>query len=226
MCSSDLNHTAFFGLEVYLLVSFLLSRDPQLNIKTLVWEGFAEGPLGPWFRAFGCETVKIDSAVESLKGGVSILIMPEGVDATDVRNRFNVFHTGFLRMIKQYQVPIIPIGFYGVDQSIPWWVTHQKSLVEKFMKPVNPNFNFFLIPKLPILRPTKIVFNVGQPIMLTAKSLETEDKIRRKTQEIRTVIETLVDQAEAYRTEKIESSIWNRIFHKMVEGKITYLDQP
>ena len=148
--------------------------------------------------------------------------MPEGVGATDVRNKFNKFHTGFMRMIKGHPVPIIPIGFYGVDESIPWFVSHNKFLVEKFMKPVDPTFDFFLLPKLPIIRPTKIVFKVGTPIMLDPKDLSTEEKIQSKTKEVQSIIEGLVHDAESLREEKINANPLNKIYHKVFQGNVTY----
>lgn len=222
-CLLVMNHTAFFGLEVYLLGSYLLDHDPEQRLKTMVWRGFTEGPAGVWFRALGCETATIQEGIRSMEEGYSALIMPEGVGATDVRNRFNHFHTGFLRMIQAHPVPIVPIGFYGVDEAIPWFVTHNNWLVEKLMKPVDPNFDFMIIPKMPLFRPTKIVFKVGEPIHLTKKYLDSEDKIQRKTKDIQKIIENLADEAEQYRDETISASSLNSAFHKLVQGKITYI---
>jgi len=64
-----------------------------------------------------------------------VLVLPEGVGATDVRNRFNAFRTGYLRILKEEPVPIIPIGFSGVDEAIPWWVLRNRFLADTFMKP-------------------------------------------------------------------------------------------
>lgn len=220
-CLIVMNHTAFFGLEVYLLGSYLLDRDPDQKIKTMVWRGFTEGPAGAWFKALGCETASIDEGVRLLEAGYSGLIMPEGVGATDVRNRFNRFHTGFLRMLKEHPVPVVPIGFYGVDEAIPWLVTENPWIVDKFMKPVDPTFDFMILPKFPIFRPTKIVYKVGEPLHLTADDLDTEDKIQGKTKEIKGIIEQLVDDAEAYRQEQIAASPLNEMFHNLVQGRIT-----
>ena len=218
-----MNHTAFFGLEVYLLGSYLLDQDPEQRIKTMVWRGFTEGPAGIWFRALGCETATIEEGTRLVKEGNSALIMPEGVGATDVRNRFNKFHTGFLRMLQKHPVPIVPIGFYGVDEAIPWFVSNNKLLVDKLMKPIDPSFDFMIIPKVPVFRPTKIVFKVGEPIHLTKKDLNSEKKIQSKTREIQSIVEQLTDEAKEHREEMIHSSLLNTAFHKLVQGKITYI---
>lgn len=218
-----MNHTAFFGLEVYLFGSFLHARDTELDFRTLVWKGFAEGPMGPWFRAMGCATASIGTGAKLLRDGKTVLILPEGVDATDVRQKFNTFHSGFLRMIKEHPVPIIPIGFTGVDEAIPWWVTENPLLAEKFMKPVNPAFDFFMMPKLPTLRPTKVVFKVGDPIHLSADDLATEEKLKNQVSNVRGVIEGLVADAEVHRAASINRSPLNSAFHRLVEGKITHI---
>lgn len=223
-----MNHTAFFGLEVYLMGSYLYANDTSLDMRTLVWEGFSEGPMGEWFTTLGAETAKIARGTELLTEGKSVLIMPEGVDATDVRNKLNVFHTGYLRMIQGAlaagkTVDIVPIGFSGVDQAIPWWVTNNEFLVNKVMKNVDPNFDFFLLPKLPAPRPTKVVFNVGDPITLSADDLSTEEKLKARNHLILDEIEGLMDAAEKHRANTINSNPINRLYHKVVAGSISRL---
>jgi 1-acyl-sn-glycerol-3-phosphate acyltransferase len=218
-----MNHTAFFALECYLLGSRLLSTHEDLDYRTLVWQGFSEGPGKLWFQSIGCETASISLGHQRLKEGKSILIMPEGIDATDVRNRFNRFHTGYLRMLKGVDVPIIPVGFFGIDQSIPWIVAHQKKLEALLMKPVNPDFDFILFPKFPILRPTKVVFSFGEPIYPSTDKLVTEEGIREVNQKVKDNIASLVDQSEQHRKHQIQQSSLNRWFHKVVEGQITEL---
>lgn len=218
-----MNHTAFFALEVYLIGMYLHAKDPSIDMKTLVWKGFSEGPAGIWFRTLGAETASIAKGSELLKNGTSVMIMPEGVDATDVRNKFNVFHTGFLRILREHPVKIIPIGFTGVDESIPWWVTENKFLAEKLMQGVNPQFDFAMFPKLPVVRPTKVVFNIGDPIEFSAADLESEEQIKGARDHVRDTIVSLVDGAEQHREKQIAKSKLNSLFHKVVAGKISRL---
>ncbi|PID42525.1 MAG: hypothetical protein CSA52_01390 [Gammaproteobacteria bacterium] len=218
-----MNHTAFFGLECYLLGSQLLSMYPKLDISTLVWKGFAEGPAGLWFRQLGCQTASIKVGRELLSEGKTILILPEGIDATDVRNRMNKFHTGYLRMLQEKNVPIIPIGFYGIDQSIPWLVVHQPYLEEKLMKPVNPDWDFLPIPKVPVFRPTKVVFSIGEPVYLSAADLADEDAIHATNRRIKLRVSELMQDAEIHRSNAIEKSRANKLYHKLVAGRVSNL---
>lgn len=221
-----MNHTAFFALECYLIGSHLLSAYPELDYRTLVWKGFSEGPAGLWFRNLGCQTASIKAGQDLLHEGKSILIMPEGVGATDVRNRINPFHTGYLRMLQAKNVPIIPIGFHGIDQSIPWLVAHNAWLEKKLMKPVNPNFDFLLFPKLPVFRPTKVVFSVGQPIHLSKAHLKDEEALGATNARIQQAISELMSQAESHRQTAIGQSRLNKLYHKTLEGNISKLRLP
>lgn len=218
-----MNHTAFFALECYILGTFMHAQDAKINMRTLVWKGFSEGPLGVWFRGLGCETASIQRGAELLNEGVSVLIMPEGVDATDVRNDFNVFHTGFLRILKEKPVKIVPIGFTGIDNANPFWISENPKLAKMQMAGVNPDFNFAMFPKLPIFRPVKVVYNIGEAIEVTAAELETEDGVKAKRDAVKDVIVNLVADAQKHRDEKIAGSKINRLYHKVMDGKHSYL---
>jgi 1-acyl-sn-glycerol-3-phosphate acyltransferase len=221
-----MNHTAFFGLEVYLLASHLLTVDQGFIIKTLIWEKFMEGPMGHWYRHLDCISANINSAAKALDEGDNILVLPEGTDATDVRNRINRFHTGYLRILQQTPKTIIPIGFHGIDQAMPWLVTTNRFIVEKMAEPLGLGMDYYVFPKFPILRPTKIVFSIGEPIVVSPKELSSELKLQAKNQEIKNTISDLMRQAEHHREEKINSSPIRKLFHKIIDGTHTILPPP
>lgn len=221
-CLFVMNHRAIIGLEVYLFGAWLHARYPHQQLTTLAWKGFVEGPLGPYFRALGCRAASVQTGARELRKGHSVLILPEGVGATDPRHRFNPFHSGFLRILRRQPVTLVPIGFYGVDEANPWWVTQQPWLVEK-MRAVDKNFDFALLPKLPMLRPVKVVFQVGEPMYYSADALASEAQIKQETNTVKHTIESLVLQAEQYRRQRIDASLLNRLFHQLVEGKVQSL---
>jgi 1-acyl-sn-glycerol-3-phosphate acyltransferase len=225
-CMYVMNHTAFFSLESYLISTFLINRDPNLDIYTLVWKRFFEGPLAKWFKEMKCETATIENGAKLLAEGKNVFTLPEGTDATDIRNELNIFHTGYLRMIKKTPKKIIPIGFYGVDKSIPWFLTTNKHVVKKMMEPMNIGLDFYIFPKLPVFRPVKIVFNIGKPITLTPAQLKTENKIKTANEKVKNIIKNLVEISKTHRENSINSSVINKVFHKIIEGKHTILPPP
>lgn len=218
-----MNHTAFFGLEVALLMAHLLHKDPEHDFRILAWRGFVNGLLGPWFRRMGCQEATIKNGIDLLARGKSVLIMPEGVGATDVRNTFNHFHTGYLRMLKEVPVPIVPIGFYGVDQANPWLVYSHPSLSKLWERAIGQPFDFLLAPKFPVFRPVKVVLNVGKPIHFQTEDLANEAALQASNQRIRSTIIELVNGAEKYRTTRINDSRANQLLHRFLDGEHTLM---
>src|SRR5262245_14746676 len=83
-----MNHTAVLGLEVYLLYAALRRLRPAARRpRTTVWPPFLSVPaLGAFYRAAGCLPMSVEGAAAVLRSGDSVLILPEGPDATDVRD--------------------------------------------------------------------------------------------------------------------------------------------
>lgn len=222
-----MSHTAFFGLDGYLLAGQLAELGIDRPLRTLVWRRFLDGPMGRWFKTLGCIDASVENASEALLRGENVVVMPEGTDATDVRNRINTFHTGYLRIAQRVPgLKIVPLGFYGVDQAIPWWVTTNKFIVKKMMEPLDIGLDFYLLPKVPFPRPTKVVFAFGEPITYNPQDLETETALQSRNREMRDRIRKLIDQCEEHRDTTIKSSLANTIFHKLVGGETTILPWP
>lgn len=218
-----MNHTAVFGLEVQLFLAYLLSRDAGYDLRVLVWPGYLNSPIGRLMRAMGCAEATIDGGAEQLKTGKSVLIMPEGVGATDVRQRFNSFHSGYLRMLKAAPHPLIPVGFFGVDQSIPWVALQNRRIARYLMGSIDPSFDFLIAPKPPLFRPVKVVLNIGKPRTLEKEELSTEDRLQETNRKIREDIITLAQDAERYRQECVAASPLNRLYHRWMDGEHSIL---
>jgi len=212
-----MNHTALLGIEVYLFHAALARVRPTApRVRTTVWPPFLEVPLlGSWYRAGGCLAASVPSVVECLRSGESVLILPEGPDATDVRNEVAPFHAGFLRVVKELggelDVPVVPIGWYGVDEANPWVVTTRPLLVRLLMKPAMPGFDFALVPRLPLMRPSKVVMSAGLPMRFVADDLATESKLRDQVERVRDRVIALIGEARALRAHRMQSSLRERL---------------
>lgn len=214
-CLFVMNHTALVGLEVYLLYAGLERLRPGApRIRTTVWPPFLDVPLlGAWYRSGGCVPASVEGAVDALRSGESVLFLPEGPDATDVRDEIGPFHAGFLRVIQEEPVPIVPFGWCGVDEANPWFVTTNKLLVNLLMKPAMPRFDFALVPRLPLLRPSKVVFVAGEPIELSPDQLDTEDELRAQVARVRDAVAGLVAEATRLRDQRIHEARGERVLH-------------
>lgn len=221
-CVFVMNHTAILGLEVYLLAAALDQLRPDAPLpRTTVWPRFLAMPvLGAFYRASGCIPMSVDGAAAALREGQSVLILPEGPDATDVRDVVGPFHTGFLRVVRALadegrQVRVVPLGWAGVDEANPWWVTTNPLLVRLLMKPFMPRFEFALLPRLPMLRPSKVVFVAGEPLTLAREDLTDHEAFARTAARIRELVIGLAERAATLRRERIAASTAERLLHRV-----------
>jgi 1-acyl-sn-glycerol-3-phosphate acyltransferase len=220
-CIFVMNHTAILGLEVYLLNAALHRLRPDAPPPhTTVWPRFLSMPvIGGFYRAAGCIPMSIDGATAALRAGDSLLILPEGPDATDVREAVNRFHSGFLRVVRALQgerdIPVVPFGWAGVDEANPWRVITNPALVRLLMKPLMPRFEFALLPRPPMFRPSKVVFVVGAPLRFTRADLAGEAALAAQVTRVREAVIALVAQATALRRDRIEHSAAERLLHRV-----------
>lgn len=218
-CIFVMNHTAIIGLEVYLLYGALERLRPDApRPRTTVWEPFLRMPLlGRWYRSGGCLAMNVEAVADVLREGDSVLILPEGPDATDVRDEVGPFHAGFLRVVKELagerQVPVVPLGWSGVDEANPWFVTTHPLLVKALMSPFMPSFDFALVPRPPLLRPSKVVFVAGEPMSFSAQELADEAALRAGVARVRDSVVDLVDRARDLREQRIDESAAERVLH-------------
>jgi 1-acyl-sn-glycerol-3-phosphate acyltransferase len=214
-----MNHTAILGLEVWLLYAALRDLRPGApRPRTTVWPPFLEMPvLGEFYRAAGCLPMSVEGASTALRRGESVVVLPEGPDATDVRDEIGPFHAGFLRVVKalapEMDVPVVPLGWAGVDEANPWWVTTHPTLVRLMMRPFMPRFDFALLPRPPMLRPSKVVFVAGEPMRWGAEQLATEQDVRAEVARVRSAVASLANEAAAIRRRRIEQSPVERALH-------------
>lgn len=224
-CVFVMNHTAILGLEVYLLGAALDRLRPRAPLpRTTVWPPFLTLPvLGAFYRAGGCFPMSVDGAVAALRAGDSVLVLPEGPDATDVRDTVGPFHAGFLRIVRALQgerdVPVVPLGWAGVDEANAWWVTTHPLIVRLLMKPVMPGFDFAIVPRPPLLRPSKVVFVAGEPLRFTIDDLVDERAIRSQVARTRATVVALVAEAAALRRRRIDDSFVERALHRVTGAR-------
>ena len=90
--------------------------------------------IGSWMKLMGCIFVErgnsasaqqsLDEAVQALRGGVSLVIFPEGTRSGSKKMKH--FKTGFARMAIRAEVPIVPIvmqGTYQLKRGDAIWIT-------------------------------------------------------------------------------------------------------
>ncbi len=216
-------HAPFLQLDTMLLLLRMAQREPNRIIRPLAWRGFLRWPLSRVARGVGARPASITEGVQILRRGESLLIYPEGIDAGDPRKEMNHFHSGFLRMLAQQPVPVIPIGHYGFNESLPWMVTRNSLLVEKLMKPINPRYDYLAIPKSPLPRPVKIVFNIGEAVDIPPQALQREAGIQRWKELMQELLLDLCRDARDRRERAVRANPLNQKYHEMLDGSTTLL---
>lgn len=201
------NHALTF--EAVLLNYFLLMHQAGI-VNTLVYsEAFKVPLVREFFRSCQCRPVSVGTGAECLKKH-HILLFPEGMDFIrglgdpDSAPRF---HTGFLHMARQFlssngrkTVKIVPIAHAGVERALKFWVIKNQFFLEKIIKPM-ANYPFWVIPKLPFLIPTKVVFNWGEPVRLKLDDIKSDKKIHQWSERFRGVVQDLRKSAISLRDE-------------------------
>ncbi len=180
-------------LEVVLIHYFFHLH--QLGIlRTLVYkEAFRLPLIREIFRMGQCLPVSVEAGKEALKKN-HVLIFPEGMEFIKryLKQDYVVkFHKGFLHIAREFlqetgakRIHVVPVGHDGVDYTVKFWVVNQPWLVEKFIKPYL-HYPFFILPKVPLIFPSKVVMNWGVPRSLTFNELKDDKSISKLTQEFR-----------------------------------------
>jgi 1-acyl-sn-glycerol-3-phosphate acyltransferase len=190
-------------LEAALLCYYFHFRQLGM-VRTLVFkEAFRLPLIREFFKSGQCLPISVAAGKKALKND-HILLFPEGMDFIKhyVKQDYVVkFHKGFLRIAREYlqetgakHVHIVPVGHDGIDHTIKFWVINNPFLVENFIKPYL-RFPFFVLPKAPILFPTKAIFNWGQPRKIGLDELKDEKSMVKLSNEFRNEMLRLKNRA-------------------------------
>jgi len=183
-------------LEAVLLNYFLLIKGAG-KVATMVYrEAFRIPLVREFFRSCQCVPISVDNGAQWLKKR-HVLLFPEGMDFINGYinpDRVPAFHKGFLRMAKQYlkesgkkSLMIVPIAHVGLEQALKLWVIKNKFVMDTLIRPFI-DYPYFVLPKLPFLWPSKVIFYWGLPARITLRDLSTEKKISKKMNDFRSAL--------------------------------------
>lgn len=191
------NHALTFEAA---LINYLLLIHKAGHVGTLVYpEAFKLPIIREFLRSCQCVPISIDRGARTLKKR-HILLFPEGMDffrgLSDPDNT-PPFHTGFLRMAMRHleesgrrSICVVPVAHHGIENSFKFWLIKNEKILELFIRPL-ARYPFWVIPKLPLILPSKVIFNWGAPVRLTRKDLSSDRKIDRLAEEFREEILSL-----------------------------------
>ncbi len=213
-------HAPLLQLDSLILLLRLAELEPGRIVRPLAWQGFLRGPWSGIARGLGARPASITEGVRILRSGESLLVYPEGIDMRSPTDEINPFHTGFLRMLAQQPVPVIPIGHYGFEEAMPRIVTRNSQLLKKL---TSPGFDYLSIPKTPLPRPVKVVFNVGEAVDIPPEALSREAGIQRWRTLVTDLILDLCRDARDRRERAIRATPIKRRYHDLLDGTTTVI---
>ncbi len=213
-------HAPLLQLDTLILLLRLAEREPARIVRPLAWQGFLRGPWSGLARGLGARPASITEGVRILRSGESLLVFPEGLETHDPAAEINPFHTGFLRMLAQQPVPVIPIGHYGFGEALPRIMTRNSQLLKRL---TSPGLDYLAIPKTPIPRPVKVVFNVGEAVTIPPEALAKEAGIQRWRQLVSELILDLCRDARDRRERAVRATPMKRRYHDILDGSTTLL---
>jgi 1-acyl-sn-glycerol-3-phosphate acyltransferase len=191
-----------------ILINYKILQQAGGHVGTLVFrEAFKLPFVREFFRSFQCMPVSVQVGAQTLKKK-HVLLFPEGMDF--IRSFADPegmapFHTGFLRIARQYMketrrksLTILPVAHDGIEKMLKFWVIKNEKILNTFIRPI-VKYPFWVIPKLPLFFPSKVVVNWGRPVKLRFDSLGTDRQIHHQAERFRLKVLDLRRKAHAER---------------------------
>lgn len=195
------NHALTFEA---VLMNYYLHLQRAGIVNTLVYpEAFKLPLIREFFRSTQCIPISVEKGAQALHRH-HVLLFPEGMDflrGLADPDRAPRFHTGFLRIAKSFlqsngrkTLRVVPVAHAGVESSFKFWTVKNKTFLDLFIRPW-ANYPFWVIPKLPFLIPSKVIFNWGEPIRINRSDLRGTKQLEGLAERFRLIIHDLRKEA-------------------------------
>jgi 1-acyl-sn-glycerol-3-phosphate acyltransferase len=187
------NHSGGVALDGGMVIaSMLLEMEPPR-----LAQGMAEKFLNlvPFASAWSCRTGQLtglpEHAERLLRDERLLMVFPEGARGTAKlyweRHSLVGFGTGFLRLARATQTPIVPFAFLGGGEAIPTVLNLYRigRLVGAPYLPVTP----WLVP---VPRRVPLEIHYGEPMRFSGTATEEDAVIERDVEEVKSRIADLI----------------------------------
>ncbi len=156
--------------------------------------------ISSWFSQWGGIVGDPENCKRLLQKEEAILVFPEGSRGISKPNskkyQLERFGNGFMRMALDNNTPIIPIGMVGFEESM---------IRIGEIKPLAKMFKLSVFPILaPILLPTKVIINIGEPMYFKQDGHTPEYLLDEKVNKVKAEINKLIKKGLSQRTSLFE----------------------
>lgn len=145
--------------------------------------------LGNILNGFGAVIGDPVNCSKMLENDEAIIVFPEGVRGSGklYRQRYQLqrFGLGFIHLAMQHNTPIVPVGVVGCEETMPS-LANLSPLARLLGLPYIP-----VAPPLPL--PARVYLNFGAPMHFSG-SIDNEEEVAERVEEVKTEIRKLIDQ--------------------------------
>lgn len=208
------NHSGMLPYDGAMIHLALFNKHPTSRIVRFLVDDFAfRLPLlGNFLKRMGGVPASRENATDMLAKGELIAIFPEGVKGVgklyDERYELRPFgHGGFVKLAMRTKTTIIPTAVIGAEEIHPI-IAKSETLAAPLgipYFPFTPTFPWLgMLGLVPLPAKLKIIF--GKPVSFARAKIsdaENEMLVKKKTEEIRHTIQTMLTKALSKR-----KSIW------------------
>lgn len=191
------NHSGQLPMDGMMISVAVATNDHGPRVPRSMIERFF--PTVPWvgnlLAAWGSVIGDPLNAVKMLDAEELLIVFPEGVRGSGKpyakRYELQRFGHGFMHMAMTQNVPIVPVGVVGCEETMP-------SLLNFWPLAKLLGIPYFPIgPLMPL--PARVYLNFGKPMRFTG-CVTREDEVEQRVEEIKDAIRGLIDVGLKQRT--------------------------
>jgi len=200
------NHSGGIPLDAAMIGAAVDLEHPKHRLVRFLYDRFVAAMpfMGDFYNRMGSVIASFDNGHTLLSQGHLVGVFPEGVAGVakgiGQRYRLQPFHTGFVRLSLQLQVPIIPTAVVGAEETYPVIGKFErlgplKELLNVPYVPVTPLFPLFgVLGVVPL--PTRWHIRFGAPLKpyegRRASRLPPRRSLERMAEHTRVQIQTML----------------------------------
>lgn len=184
------NHSGQLPMDG-LLLGYALQTNPHAPraARAMIERFFPTVPwLGNLLTNFGGVIGDPANCARMLERDEAVIVFPEGARGAGkpYRDRYQLqrFGTGFMHLAMELDVPILPVGIVGCEETMPS-LGNFKPLAKLLSVPYIP-----VAPPLPL--PARVSLHVGTPMRFSAECIGDEASAEAQVDEVKDAINALI----------------------------------
>ncbi|MGK5094957.1 lysophospholipid acyltransferase family protein [Deltaproteobacteria bacterium TL4] len=184
------NHSGQLPMDGILIGAAVALKAPSPRAtRAMIERFFPTVPfVGNIMNQVGAVVGDPSNCIRMLACGEVVTVFPEGVGGSgkpwEKRYQLQRFGSGFMHIAMKTQVPIIPVGVVGCEETMPSFGSFDK-LAKVLGLPMIPI-------TLPVILPAKVYLHFGKPLSFDANT-DSEEEIMNRVEQVKDEIRALIE---------------------------------